>query len=152
PEGKHLAHWRRAQRLVVADELRAMAAALDRDASPGTLTAYFDHIIVSGRVRKDLAQNERESVQHLLMAEESGGLHILTARDYWPEQLPPAPGRLAFSSLGRTNLVQDNHSLVRVEHSRDGKGALVATALPPQVVDLPLFAELANAGLEPARA
>src|SRR5204862_1388768 len=63
PEGKHLAHWRRAQRLVVADELRAMAVALDPDSSPRPcLAAYFDHIIVAGRVREDMAHGEREAV------------------------------------------------------------------------------------------
>jgi hypothetical protein len=153
PEGKHLAHWRRAQRLVAADELRAMAAALDPDTSPcPSLTAYFDHIIVSGRIREDMAQSEREAVQHLIAAQESGGLHILTARDYWPEQLPPDPRRLAAGLPDRTNLppVHDNHGLVRLEHSRDGRGALVATPLPAQLVDVPLFAKLANTGLEPA--
>jgi hypothetical protein len=153
PQGRHQLHWRRAKRLVAAEELRAMAAELDADANalPG-LKAYFSGVIASGRVRDDLPDGEADAIRRLLAVEEPGALEIITSRDFWPQREDQA-GSLA-EALRRTRDVPayDNHGLVHIAQSRDGVSGLVASPVQTQLVDAPLFVKLANAGIEPAAA
>src|SRR5437899_282107 len=150
PQGRQQAHWRRAKRLVAAEELRAMAAELDAEANPlPSLKAYFSGIIVSGRVRDDLPAGETDAIQRLLAVEEFGVLQIVTSRDFWPQREDPQPaGSNAIAPwLTRGAPAYDNHCLVHIVRSHDRVGGLVASPVPTQLVDAPLFVELANAGI-----
>ena len=155
PQGRHHVHWRRAKRLVAAEELRAMAVELDGGATqPPALKAYFSGVIVSGQVRDDVPARETDAIRRLLAVEALGVLEILTSRDFWPqrEDLDPAGSMAVAPRRTRDVPAYDNHGLVHIVHSRDGVGGLVASPAPTQRVDPPLFVELANAGIEPAAA
>ena len=49
-------------------------------------------------------------------------------------------------------MARDNLGLLRIEHWQDRDGGFVARPVETELVDAPLFVELANAGLEPADA
>jgi hypothetical protein len=153
PEGKDLEHWRRAKRLIDTEDLRATAAALDAAlVHDCRMKVYFDNVIVSGRVREDLSPKEIRAVEHLMIAEEGSILEIVTCREAWQAQESirnPAERAECETSPPSIPMVRHNHGLLRIERQRALHRGLAAQPLPIELVDAPLFVELANAGLKP---
>lgn len=119
------------------------------------MKAYFDNVIVCGRVRSDLAETEMTAVRNIERAGTNGQLEIYTSREAWREQDRAKDDlRLEFEQ-DRPNVpvVPDDHRLLGIRAQFDQRGNFFANCpILTEVVDDALLATFKRAGLKDADA
>src|SRR5882724_4650 len=119
------------------------------------MKVYFDNVIVSGRVRRDLEPTEMAAVDKIAAAEQDGRLTTITSRESWREQ-DRTQDQVVRSQLQKNRpdvpVVTDDHKVLGFHFQQDQFGGFVSYPLLTEIVDEGLFDNLKKEGLKDADA
>ena len=92
------------------------------------IKAYFDNVIVSGKIRRDLVPKEMAAVDKIAVAEYDGRLTTITSRESWREQ-DQTPDQVARSQFQKERpnvpVVTDDHKVLGFHFQQDQFGGFV---------------------------